>query len=291
MRLSERLSGIIYRMPGLSNLQALYENSPEKVLARSLKILDSQTIQEIKDFTVNSQTQSGGFRDKGGRADMYYSLFGFFLADALDLKDVKQLLAGYIATGTDLSRLDGIHLHCAAIMAEKLDPGHRIKSLLRKRIRRDLKSRLSTRPVYGNFLHMLTCFYVKDYTNLFFIRNQLNTITEHGTYPCPVTAALLVLRQSFGKVTDDLKRTLFSYYDNMGGFKATCDAPVADLLSTGVALYALRFSGSDLRLIKPDCLTYVDNLYLGGGFGANMIDSEPDIEYTFYALLGLGALA
>jgi hypothetical protein len=66
---------------------------------------------------------------------------------------------------------------------------------------------------------------------------------------------------------------------------------MGDLLSTGVALYALRFVKHDLRIMKPECLEYVDSLYANGGFCATVLDPGADVEYTFYGLLALGALA
>ncbi|NSW95909.1 MAG: hypothetical protein HPY62_14460, partial [Bacteroidales bacterium] len=69
------------------------------------------------------------------------------------------------------------------------------------------------------------------------------------------------------------------------------NAKVPDLLSTAVSLYALNYADSDLTEIRPDCLTFIDNLFMGGGFAGTVFDTEPDIEYTFYGLLALGALA
>lgn len=80
-----------------------------------------------------------------------------------------------------------------------------------------------------------------------------------------------------------------SYYKN-GCFSAYSKTAYGDLLSTGVALYGLRFVESDLSIIKPDCLNYIDSLYSEGGFCATAFDDTPDVEYTFYGLLGLGSL-
>jgi len=81
-----------------------------------------------------------------------------------------------------------------------------------------------------------------------------------------------------------------SFYRGKGGFAALHQTPTEDLLSTAVALYALHFTDSDTRLIKPDCLGYVDSLFRDGGFRSTESDVEIDIEYTFYGLLALGSL-
>jgi hypothetical protein len=80
-----------------------------------------------------------------------------------------------------------------------------------------------------------------------------------------------------------------NYYKN-GSFSAFSKTTHGDLLSTGVALYSLRYTDSHLSIIKPDCLTYIDSLYSEGGFCATAFDAGPDVEYTFYGLLGLGSL-
>lgn len=81
-----------------------------------------------------------------------------------------------------------------------------------------------------------------------------------------------------------------SFYREKGGFTALQNTPTEDLLSTAVALYALNYTDSDIRLIKPDCLAYVDSLFHDGGFRSTEPDVEIDIEYTFYGLLALGSL-
>jgi hypothetical protein len=44
-------------------------------------------------------------------------------------------------------------------------------------------------------------------------------------------------------------------------------------------------------MIKPDCLDFIDSMFKNGGFGGNVLDQDPDIEYTFYGLIALGSLA
>jgi prenyltransferase beta subunit len=83
---------------------------------------------------------------------------------------------------------------------------------------------------------------------------------------------------------------LYSFYRHKGGFSALNRAPTEDLLSTGVALYALHFIEADTRMIKPECLSYIDSLYENGGFRSSYAERETDMEYTFYGLLGLGSL-
>ena len=92
------------------------------------------------------------------------------------------------------------------------------------------------------------------------------------------------------KKTGPYKVGVRSFYRENGGFTALNHAPYEDLLSTGVGLYALNFINADLRLMKPECLDFIDSLYENGGFRSTQTDFETDVEYTFYGLLALGSL-
>lgn len=290
MKLWEKLSGIIFRQFAARYLQTFHDNSPEKVLKRSLNVLDTHAIEGLRKYVINHRTQSGGFADKAGRADIYYTLFGFFLADALEMEEIIPSMSRYVESRTSENNLTGIHLYCAVILSARLGiTGPAVKSWRRK-VSVRLSSQLGDQPAYGAFLNLLTCYYAEDYKNIYLIKKHLNTLSRHTDLPCPVVAALLVMERSFNKPVNKLKNDLLSFYGGNGGFKATRGAPSPDLLSTAVALYALRFADADLRTIKPDCLDFVDSLYREGGFGGNVIDTDPDIEYTFYGLLALGAL-
>jgi len=84
---------------------------------------------------------------------------------------------------------------------------------------------------------------------------------------------------------------LMSFACESGGFKAFAHLDQADMLSTAVALFALKFTGSDLRLLKPACLDFIQSNYFDGAFLSGDGDPTADVEYTFYGLLALGVLA
>jgi hypothetical protein len=84
---------------------------------------------------------------------------------------------------------------------------------------------------------------------------------------------------------------LKSFACETGGFKAFAHLNNADMLSTAVALFALNFAGSDLRLLKPACLDFIQQNYAEGAFLSGDGDTTIDVEYTFYGLLALGVLA
>jgi hypothetical protein len=189
------------------------------------------------------------------------------------------------------SDLKDVHLHTAAILYAKLFSEENVPDMLRKKNRRDLLHSKNKQGAYSGFMNMLTFYYLKDYYGLYMVQKRLKNISNNKETPCSVIAALMVLQECFGKPVQALEKQLHSFYCNTGSFKAITGAPSGDLLSTAVALYALRFADSDIRIVAPDCLGYVDSLFSDGGFCATMYDMQPDVEYTFYGLLALGSLS
>lgn len=265
--------------------------SPEAVLKRSPGMLDINASGDLKNYVRSRIHPSGGFKDRAGKPDFYYTLFGTFLAEALELKDILNSTRQYVENEIRRNEPEGIHLHCASILASKLSVDRNLKSDLQKRIRKNLDASLVKHPAYGMFVTLLACYYSGDYKGFFKIRRHLKNQPPDETLPSTVLAALAILQHTFHRPAGDLIKKLQEFYDNKGGFRAVKTAPVPDLLSTAVTLYAFYYTHQDLRAIKPECLEFIDSLYQEGGFGGNILDPEPDIEYTFYGMLALGSLA
>jgi hypothetical protein len=290
MKLLERLSRNTIRFFALPDINAFEESSPEKTIRRSLKVLDPYAITSLKEFVKSRHTKSGGFADKAGNPDIYYTLFGYFLAEALELNELFPSIGNYIEKEISQNNIEGVHLHCAAILSAGLGLVSFPRKYFRRRLRKSLGSRQKPQNAYSVFLNLLSSYHIGDYLGIYLMSRKLKRLNNGKSLPGPVLAALLVLQKTFNKPVNDLENKLMSFYGK-GGFKATLSAPLPDLLSTAVSLYALGFAGYDLRLIKPDCLNFADSLFMEGGFGSNFLDPEPDIEYTFYGLLALGSLA
>ena len=74
-----------------------------------------------------------------------------------------------------------------------------------------------------------------------------------------------------------------------GGFTAAADAPIPDLLSTAVALHALDALEAPWRAHRESVLDFLDSLWSAeGAFHGSWADDQPDAEYTFYGLVALG---
>ena len=171
------------------------------------------------------------------------------------------------------------------------DDFYEIIEKLRKEIVAELTETTLKQPEYSGFLGILALYYLEDFVSIKRIVNQYKRIfLMKGNHPCPVVAANTVIQGFSGGQSQESADKLQSFHRTDSGFAALHHAPAEDLLSTGVALFALNFLSSDFRLIKPDCLNFVDELYDCGGFRSTQADSMTDVEYTFYGLLALGSM-
>jgi len=291
MKFWEKPLKIIFKIVARKSIRIFQSTSIEQVLKKSLQMLDEQTIAELKAFTIRQHTSQGGFADRAGNCDLYYSLFGYYIAEALNMQEVIPSLKEYVKNVVHTGNLIGVHLHAAAILYAKLFDETTLPKGLRLKIHNNLLHPDNKQGTYSVFMSMLTFYYLNDYYGLYRVQNRLKNIGTSSETPCSVSSAQLVLRRCFGKPTQSLEKQLYSFHLEDGSFKAITKAPAGDLLSTGVALYAFSFANADLRLIAPGCLSYVDSLFSSGGFCAAVYDEQPDVEYTFYGLLALGSLA
>lgn len=291
MKFWEKPSRIIFKLAAQRSLHKFQANSLERVLKNSIRLIDSQTLAEMRSFVRKQQTPSGGFADKGGNCDLYYTLFGLFIAEALEVHEVMPLLKEYVKIVIQTDNLKGVYLHSAAILYAKLFGRETLPSAFLKEVRNDFFKAENRQAVYSDFLSLMTFYYLEDYSGLYQIQQKMKSVNITTEMPCSVSAAQMVLQHCVGKSTCEMEKRLNSVYRKRGNFAAISRAPIGDLLSTSVALYSLMFVKSDIRIIKPDCLSYVDSLYIEGGFCATVLDADPDVEYTFYGLLALGALS
>lgn len=108
--------------------------------------------------------------------------------------------------------------------------------------------------------------------------------------PHPITNAIcciLSMQHQTGQQPDpSLIVWLQQHQDTTGGFYASDQAPIPDLLSTAVALFTLRLVSAQVR----DATDFIQAHWLGnGGFAPTLYDDYSDVEYVFYGLLAIGA--
>ncbi|TFG44768.1 MAG: hypothetical protein E4H40_09040 [Candidatus Brocadiia bacterium] len=270
----------------------------KKVLADSAPL--------VADF-VNSQTNpDGGFKDKAGNSDLYYTVFGMESLIALSVPFDRDKVAHYLKTFTDPNSLDLVHtaslIRCYAdLQPDSFDDC--LRSSLLTRIKQFEEPNGSFRTAYDCFLALGA---LQDLdaepSNTFGIIDCINSLclpsagcTNDISIPAasaPATAAAIaVLHYLSADIPHTLIDWLFDKCYTEGSFRAAPAAPIADLLSTATILHALGLIGFDLAPIKEKSLDYIDTLWdPSGSFHPNTADNTLDCEYTCYGLLALGSL-
>jgi len=276
------------------------------LLGNALDLLDEQGRGEVLQFILSQQNADGGFRDRGGRSDLYYSLFGGLMIRAWSL--------GHGAWGMETEAVEGkilklkqfiarqsksevpgfIEKCCLVLLQKELKTGRisRIRSMfsLGKSFWRE---RQSINLSYRSFVLFLTLDAVFPFPRLlkFGAGKMLKQTVVDQHSPCSEVAAKVFLERMMNQDGSKETELLMSFACKSGGFKAFAHLDQADMLSTAVALFALEFAGSDLRLLKPACLDFIQSNYFDGAFLSGDGDPTADVEYTFYGLLALGVLA
>jgi prenyltransferase beta subunit len=267
----------------------------------------------VGDFVRGQMNADGGFNDRAGASDLYYTVFGLECLMALraDLPAAKVI--PYLQMFGEGVRLDLVHLACLARCwadVSKTPPEN--AAAIAERIERhratdggynaSIGARHGT--VYGTFMAM------GAYQDLKMAMPEAERIleciaanqTEDGAYanhpdmPVGLTsataAAATMLRQMNQPVQDRVGQWLLERVHRDGGFLAAPQAPIPDLLSTATALHALAGLHLDFEQIKEACLDFIDTLWTPrGSFFGHWGEDILDCEYTYYGLLALGHLS
>ena len=278
----------------------------------------------VADFLRGQLNDDGGFKDRAGASDLYYTVFGIEGLIALRADVPHGKIAEFLRTFGDGAGLDFVHLGCLARCWANLPAALRAEAPARGiagRIERhrsgdggygpeagvtadDGRSAAPGGTVYGCFLasasyqdlnldmpeplRMLNCIQS--------LRAADGGYSNQADVPIgltPATAAAATLLRHLHQPIDPLiGRWLLACHKPEGGFLAMPDAPIPDLLSTATALHALAGMQVDLEPIKEPCLDFIDSLWTNkGSFHGNWTDEMLDTEYTYYGLLALGHLS
>jgi len=272
--------------------------------SRAVDVL-GESVNCVGDFVSSQINPDGGFRGRDGKSDLYYTSFGIDCLCSLDCEIPKDIILSYLKNCCTADALDLVHFASLVRSLENIESKSSPK-ILQGRISDSLKRFAKQRPrsAYDFF------FTVALYQDLGFDIPEPEAIAEMilslesadrgfvndlNVYAgsVPATAAALVVLHYLGK--DAPARTidwLFDRVSSSGGFTAVPNAPVADLLSTATAVFALKTIGVPLDSITESTLDFVDMLWdTRGGFHGNIYDQALDCEYTFYGLLAIGAVS
>lgn len=282
-------------------------------VARLAPQLLSDATDLVREFVISHQHSDGGFCDRSGDPDLYYSVFGLGCMMALDMPLDEGREASYLRRFDAGEDLDLIHFSALCRCWSAIGGPD-------KALRQRLEDRLASfkagdggyhvtpgAPMgnpYGNFMALgamqdleieppdvnaLVAGCLAHGAKDGGLANDLNL--PMGNVPA-VAASEAVLRNLGttlpGVHGDWLERQAYGE----GGFFAVPQAPMPDLLSTATALHALRGMDRDLEPYREACLDFIDSLWVNkGSFYGSWGETYLDCEYTFYGLLALGHLS
>lgn len=277
--------------------------------ARGRRVL-GEAAERVEAFVRQQVNQDGGFNDRSGRSDLYYTSFGLMTTRALGIwPDART--AAYVRSMSVTEQLGLVHLASSARAKACLDDAVDLpKSELIAQIESfridggGYAADGSEPTVYACFLaagaYQDLGLNVPDAKGLLARLQSLRCddggFANQRSLPMgltpPTAAAAVLMCELQPKPPANLADWLLARCCEQGGFFAMPMAPMPDLLSTAVALHALRRLGADVGPIRECCLDFIDSLWSPqGSFLAHAADDALDVEYCFYGLLALGELA
>jgi prenyltransferase beta subunit len=281
-------------------------------IARLASGMLNESAELVEAFILSHQDADGGFMDRDGTSDLYYTVFAIDGLSALQSELPQASIEGYLATFGNGQDLDFVHRCClararAAIRHDITDIGALLLNLEQFRTPDGgykQKPGASNSTAYGCLLaygaysdHGLDVPGKEKFTDCL---NSLQTPdggwgNEPGMAQGTVSAAaaaVVVSRCLHLPIPQTAAPWLIGCAHPEGGFRAFPEAPIPDLLSTAVSLHALEVLQADYSHLKEACLDFVDSLWVNdGGFHGHWADDDLDLEYTYYGLLALGHLS
>jgi prenyltransferase beta subunit len=268
----------------------------------------------VAGFFRDRLNPDGGFQDRTGASDLYYTVFGLDGLIALQEPLPVAATAAYLDRCDETGALDFVHACCLArgyaAIQRRLEPERAQRILARVESCRSGDGGYATMPgaafgsAYGAFL-AIGAYQDLDrpvpdaervVDSLAGLRAADGGYANHPGTPAGITtataAAVMVLRQCDVAPPREAGMWLLDRCHPRGGFFAASATPIPDLLSTATALHALSALRVPLAGLTEPCLDFVDSLWTNrGGFFGTWADDAADCEYTYYALLALGHLS
>jgi hypothetical protein len=270
----------------------------------------------VQEFLRKQQNADGGFGDRAGKSDLYYTVFGLDALAVFQAEPNLDAVEKFLRTFGEGDGLDLVHLSCltrcwGSLGVKRMPKGLRAVLLNRLEAFRkpcggwdnNLKREHGT--AYGSFLALgayqdmgkLPPKPLRILQSLKKLETPDHAWNNHPNLPVgstnPTAGAVVLLNNLHLPINTEVGQWLRARLHPQGGFVAVPDAPMPDLLSTSTALHAL--AALDLRLTAGEtecCLDFVDSLWdANGGFHGHWADDFLDCEYTFYGLLALGHLS
>ena len=268
----------------------------------------------VRSFMIKQLHENGGFVDRKGHPDLYYTVFGLDGLQSLGALPEPSRWQPFLESKLSIDDSDFVHLccliRCLSIVPEKRDFRDKLlKKLLEFQCADggfQPEKNAAHGTAYGAFLavgafqdlgvNLRACQdgILASLNKLRIPDGGWGNDRQQRSAATNATAAVMTTLRQFGVKPDaEAVHWLASNCHPMGGFLANPLAPVPDLLSTATALHALSGVqyefGEDMR---ERCLDFIDTLWTNvGSFHGHWHEDELDTEYTFYGLLALGHLS
>lgn len=289
-------------------------------------VADASAINSIREFIKSQISVDGAFINRANKPDIYYTYFG--LLSTLILNEIElpiDKLEKYF-NQIEISKLSFIHLN-SFIRSKQLIKLYKLK----KKLNFSIKTLLNILPNFliknKNDLNIIKNYYenssdakfpvsdklcpyslfllagtIEDCGGYFtenflsdihkyYIEKKGYTNIEEGISPSlNATVAAVMLIKKYTKIQLDIVSNFIKNQQlENGGFIASPGSASADLLSTSTSLLALNVLKLKPKYSPKD---FIHNVWQErGGFSGTIYDKKPDVEYTFYGILSLGALA
>jgi len=285
-------------------------------LAAGAGFLVPEGRQAVARFVGIRQNPDGGFRGRTAATDLYYTLFGLECAASLELTDSLEAARPFIDSIGDGAGLDLVHLACLARCRSVLGGDVRSSGAAQSGMLAHVECYRAADGGYASIPGADTCGVYASFLGAF-AYDALGRRVPHplayrsgikqmmrgkaggkaGTGWVGEATSVVVAGVTLAEATRmrrsvrELADVLQSRRDGRGAFRAAPRAPGADLLSTATALYALKGTAHDAVADAGQLLDFIESLWHeSGGFVALENTDTPDLEYTFYGLLAIGAL-
>lgn len=282
-------------------------------VARLAPTLLGDSSELVTAFLRRTQHPGGGFQDRAGERDLYYTVFGLEGLLALGA-ELPATTADYLHGFGDGGTLDFVHLTCLArawgsVSRDGAPPEVRDAIVRGIEAHRSADGGFAVTPAAGTgtayacFLALGALEDLRAQPDLAGVRECLRSLrADDGGFAnlpglpegsTPATAAAVMVLHHLEEPPDAAVASwLMQRCHPDGGFFAAPRAPIPDLLSTATSLHALAALQADISPLREPCLDFVDTLWTSaGGFYGNWTDQTLDCEYTYYGLLALGHLS
>lgn len=271
----------------------------------------------MREYVLSKEHPAGGFMNRAGKPDLYYTMFGMTLAAALDVPmNVRQTqrflnlvkleelkLTDFLAyvrsrMFADFLSIDESPRDFRRLFQYQSPP--EVITAYQKLIEKHEPARFPFHNEYSPYSQFIQMMLAQD-LNQFYIplnfeqyqcpNGLFSNWTDESRSSTTATAAILaILRYYEGLIPQ--RESIVYYFAQCqnfdGGFKATHDSHGSDLISTATALWTLSFYNQFTEHSSTDFIsrTFMPN----GGFSSGSWDRNTDLKCSMYGLLALGVI-